>query len=558
MDYAKDKLKWNGWGWKDKSYAFPSGETAFWDYLKSALGLEQLPRYPSKSLEDIAITPGRIQEHLLSELANITGKNRLKTDPFERVSHARGKSFIDLIRLRKGQIERLPDVVVYPGNEDEIRCLLDFAGEHGLVVIPFGGGSSVVGGVEAYGGEENAGVITLDTTLMNKMLDLDEKSRTATFQAGVYGPQLEEGLQARGFTLGHYPQSFEFSTLGGWIAARGAGYLSNKYGKAENFLVSAKVISPQGGWETKPFPASAAGPDLNKLIAGSEGTLGIITEATVRIHRIPQAKEYTGVIFKDFISGMNAVRRIVQAPLPMAILRLSDEDETEGYRRLQGSRRKGFGQKLVAGYLKLRGFDQRFSLLILGVEGEIGIVKPAHRQALKICREEGGLHIGKEAGAHWLSQRFETPYLRDHMLEKGIAVDTLETSTSWSKISGLHFKIKETIAGKLHSEHRRGLVMNHISHSYSDGACIYCTFVYPLDFGREFEQWWGIKKEVSDLILAEGGTISHHHGVGMDHLTWMEKEKGALGADLIRAVKTRVDPAGIMNPGKLIDLKKRD
>lgn len=553
MDYSREKLKWNGWGWKDKLYTFPSGEQAFCEHMKNSLGLKELPISPSKSLEELDITPCEIQGLWLDELRNIFGNSRVKTDAFERVFHARGKSFVDLLRLRKGQLERLPDVIVYPEKVSEIERLLDFAEKHSLGVIPFGGGSSVVGGVEACGDEGIAGTITLDTTLMNKMLELDEISQTATFQTGVYGPQLEELLKARGFTLGHFPQSFEFSTLGGWLAARGAGHLSDKYGKAEHFLVSAKIISPRGAWATRPLPASAAGPDLNQFIAGSEGAIGIITEATVRIYRIPEAKRYEGVLFKEFIRGMKAIRRIVQASIPMAMLRLSDEDETQNYARLRETRGNSIKQKLVSGFLKLRGFGQRFSILILGAEGDSDTVNFAMRRALKICRDEGGLPVGQKVGSHWHSQRYETPYLRDYMLSRGIAVDTLETSAEWSKISGLHSKIKETISANLLKEGLRGLVMNHISHSYRDGASIYCTFVYPMRADREIEQWWNIKKEVSDVIHSEGGTISHHHGVGKDHLPWMENEKGVLGMDLLKGVKARLDPGGIMNPGKLIN-----
>lgn len=418
-----------------------------------------------------------------------------------------------------------------------------FAAERRIAVIPFGGGSSVVGGVTAAARADQQGAITLDMTLMDQVLEIDEESLVALAQAGIYGPALEEQLQARGFTLGHYPQSFEFSTLGGWIAPRGAGHQSNRYGKAEEWLVAATLATPGGLWRTQGFPGSAAGPQMRDLVAGSEGVLGVITDAVVKIRRAPEVKDYRGYLFLDFAAAAGAVRDLMQRDVPTAMIRLSDPDETYFYAALK-----------TAG----EGMDPslRLSIMLVGLEGECAEVEHALARSRAVIEQHGGVHMGEELGQTWYRGRFETPYLRDPILDHGLAVDTLETCTSWSHLPRLHEAvgraIRDAMAANAAGPGTRGICMAHISHCYRDGASLYFTFVYPRDSRDPVAQWWAIKRSASEAILANGGTISHHHGVGTDHREWYEREIGPATLKALRAAKNAIDPGGILNPGKLL------
>jgi alkyldihydroxyacetonephosphate synthase len=378
---------------------------------------------------------------------------------------------------------------------------------------------------------------------MDKVLDIDEAARTARVQAGVYGPALEESLQARGWTLGHYPQSFEFSTLGGWIAHRGAGQQSNKYGKAEKWLVSARLATPKGLWDTEAFPASAAGPQLSQMIPGSEGIFGVITEATVRIQPKPAAMDYRGYIFADFAKGCEAVRALVQSGVPTAMIRLSDLDETYFFSALQLAGKGGPPKA-------------RFCMMIVGLEGDAASVEAALPRSRKIIEAAGGTHMGESFGESWYKNRFGSPYLRDPMMDHGLGVDTLETSTRWSNILPLHRRVTDAIAGAMAAHPGRpgakAIVMAHVSHAYPDGASLYFTFSFARDLKDELGQWWAIKRAASDAILDGGGTISHHHGVGTDHREWAEREKGPVGVAVLKAMKAEIDPRGVLNPGKLV------
>jgi alkyldihydroxyacetonephosphate synthase len=390
---------------------------------------------------------------------------------------------------------------------------------------------------------------------MNHILEIDVEALTARVQPGIYGPQLEAQLQADGFTLGHYPQSFEFSTLGGWVAARGAGQQCNRYGAAAKFLVGARVISPRGVLETKNFPNSAAGPDLNHLIAGSEGTLGFITEVSVRLHRLPAARDYRAYLFPNFIAGTTALRELVQEHTDVAMLRLSDESETHFYTKVHGlGKRKTWMKHLAKQALAAAGLPQRPCVLMVGLEGSRRSVAGAGLKVTQTCFRHRGIPAGTGPGQGWYETRFQTPYLRDHLMNRGIGIDTLETATSWSNLHQLHQAVREAVSEALRQDGFAGepIVLGHISHSYQTGASLYFTYIFPMQIGGEIEQWLKIKRAASDAIRDNGGTISHHHGVGVDHLDWIEPEKGALGVAVLRATKKALDPKGLMNPGKLI------
>lgn len=555
MTIDRTTLRWNGWGPVNQENALPD-KAPQWDWIRETLGVSHLPKTPAKHMSEIRLAPTRLTQAQQEKLAAIVGENQLRVDDYERAFHARGRSYHDLIYLRAGKLDMAPDGVVYPRAADEVMSVMKLALEEDITLVPFGGGSSVVGGVNALAKSLDGAVLTVDMTMMTRVIRIDKVSMTARIEAGIYGPELEKQLQNHGVTLGHYPQSFEFSTLGGWIAARGAGQQSNRYGKAEKWLVNAKLATPQGFWETEDFPASAAGPNLNQLVAGSEGTLGIICEATVKVHALPARKDYRGYLFKNFEAGVEAARRINHADIPVAMVRLSDADETYFFQAFSSSSTGGLKSKLQNMYLKWKGFAAGPCLMLIGLEGDKETVLWAQAQTEAICKAEGALALGTGPGRKWYEGRFHSPYSRDPMLDRGLGVDTLETSTHWSNIVALREKvtgaISKAMADNMPEQGARGIVMAHVSHSYPDGASLYFTFVFPRQRDREVEQWEAIKRAASDAIEAGGGTISHHHGVGTDHQPWMLEEKGETGIAALKAVKERLDPKGILNPGKLL------
>ncbi len=482
--------------------------------------------------------------------------DRVREDNYERAFHALGRSYHDLLRLRAGDLSTAPDAVLYPRGGDEVQTLLAAAAELGIAVIPFGGGTSVVGGVTAANGALRASV-TVDLSAMDHVMEIDALSQTATAEAGIYGPELQKALAAQGLTLGHYPQSFEFSTLGGWIAHRGAGQSSDRYGRAEDWLVGAKLATPRGMLKAGGFPGSSAGPHLLDLVMGSEGAFGIVTEATVRLHAAPSASDYRGYLFHDFAAGVAAIHDATRAEIPVTMLRLSDAGETRFYRAFGavGKKRglRGWAEQFV---LNRQGFTDKSCALIAGFEGDAATVERGRNGFAAIAKKHRALSLGEGQGERWRTGRFHGPYLRDPMMDRGAGVDTLETATSWTKLDGLYIAVREALDKAMRETAPRagshGIVMCHVSHSYPDGASLYFTYIFPRALDGEIAQWAAIKKAASDAIVANGGTISHHHGVGEDHLPWMAAEKGALGIDVLRAVKMALDPHGIMNPGKLI------
>jgi len=556
MTIERKSLRWNGWGLADQENMLPDAAPQ-WDRMREALGMSHLPDTKAKPFETITIAPCRLSDNIIARLSAIVGGAQVKTDNYERAFHARGKSYHDLLYLRAGKLDLAPDAVVYPRDISEVIEVINLASEEDITLIPYGGGSSVVGGVNATAKSIGGNVVTLDTTLMTRVIQIDKIAMTATIEAGIYGPALEEALQKHGVTLAHYPQSFEFSTLGGWIAARGAGQQSNRYGKAEKWLVSAKVATPRGIWMTEATPASAAGPNLNQILAGSEGTLGVICEATVRIHDLPDRKDYRGYLFKNFSSGVEAARHIIHADIPVAMVRLSDAEETRFFQAFSSTNSPtGFKARLRRAYLRFHGFGDEPCLMLIGHEGDTDTVTWAQSQTENICTSHGAMKLGTSAGERWYETRFNSPYARDPMMDHGIGIDTLETSTRWSNINALREKtvaaIEKAIAENKPEANSRAIVMTHVSHIYPDGASLYFTFVFPRQLDREVEQWQAIKRAASDILLENKGTISHHHGVGLDHAPWLAEEKGAIGFELLKAINADMDPKGVMNPGKLL------
>ncbi|HWA90750.1 MAG TPA: FAD-binding oxidoreductase [Rhizomicrobium sp.] len=555
MSIERAKIKWNGWGWAAHKDTLGAREE-IWIWLAHALGMPSLLATPARPLEEIALAPPRLDAETRAKLVEMLGPDRVRDDAYERAFHALGQSYHDLLRLRAGDLTTAPDAVLYPRATEEVLALLAFASERDIAIVPFGGGTSVVGGVSASPGAFPAAV-TLDLSGMDRVLDIDSAARTATAEAGIYGPALEKALAAKGLTLGHHPQSFEFSTLGGWIAHRGAGQGSSRYGRAEDWLVGAKLATPRGLLDTGGFPGSSAGPQLNDIVLGSEGAFGIVTEATFRVQPQPAHHDYRGYLFRDFASGTAAIRAAAQDGLPATMLRLSDAEETRFYRGYSAvGKTPGLKDRVAQMVLDTRGFDDKACALIAGFEGDAAGVDTSRKHFAAIARRHGAMALGRGQGERWREGRFHGPYSRDPMMDRGLGVDTLETATRWSNIDALYNAVRKALDKAMRDTAPKpgahGVVLAHISHSYPDGASLYFTYIFPRALDGDVAQWRTIKTAASDAIAATGGTISHHHGVGEDHLPWMAQEKGALGIDVLRAIKQALDPKGILNPGKLI------
>ena len=533
---ATSSSRWNGWGAEDTHYPFPSSAQV---YLQQRLGPGQPEPDASFAQAVTQVPASRLPDHPL-----------VSTDPTERLRHARGQSFPDWVALRSGQIEYFPDGVAYPENDAQVLDLLAYARDAGLRLVPYGGGTSVVGHINPLPGP--APVLTVDLGRLSRLEDLDEDSRLATFGAGVRGPALEAQLQARGYTLGHYPQSFELSTLGGWIATRSSGQQSYYYGRIEDLFAGGHVETGLGALDLPPLPASAAGPDLRQAILGSEGRMGIITRASLRVRPLPEREAFFGVFFSSWESGVSAVRALAQERIPISMARLSNPQETETTLELSGKTALAAWARRGLGWL---GYGPRPCLLIFGVTGSQAAYKSALRQALDLLHEHGGLYTGQAAGKLWRKSRFLTPYLRNTLWEHGYAVDTLETAVPWRVVPATAQAILDGLEQGLQPQGEAVLAFCHLSHVYRDGASIYATYLFRRAASPQatLERWQALKAAGSQAIVAHGGTISHQHGVGLDHRAYLESEKGPHGMALLRGMAATLDPDGLFNPGKLFE-----
>lgn len=555
MTIAREALRWNGWGRLGESMELSGArEQALLAELGRRLGRPLARAAAPVELDALRPPPSKLAPATLGQLRAACGDDAVRTSAFERVTHALGRSLPDLLRLRRGEVERFPEAVVYPADEGAVAAVLRIAAEAALAVVPFGGGSSVVGGVEPRSGPGQAGALALDTTRLDRLLRVDRESLTASFQAGVDGPALEAALAGEGLTLGHFPQSFEHSTLGGWIATRSVGQQSDGYGGIDDLLVAVRMVTPEGVVRTLEVPRSAAGPDWNQLVLGSEGALGVIVEATVRVRPAPRASGLRALLFRDWPGGLAAVRALQQEGVPLAMARLSDAAETELTLLLRRDPARRVDPAASALALAARaGWGDGRCVLLYGAEGGSARgVRRALRRARVIGWRHGGLPLGSGPGRSWRRERFRTPYLRDWLLDHGVAVDTMETAFPWSRLERGHRSVTDALRGALAAHAGGGLAMAHLSHAYPDGACLYFTALWRLDEGRPIEQWAALKRDVTDAVVGAGGTVSHHHGVGVDHAAWLARERGTLALEALRAAKAALDPRGLMNPGKLL------
>jgi len=529
--------KW--WGWGDPSISPELGAEAL-ATLREQIG-ELRPSPRTGELEDFELPE---PQPLPAGLIEAAGAESVFTAVEDRVRHATGGGYADLVRLRQGRLDAAPDAVVLPADADAVRRILDACAAEGVAVVPFGGGTSVVGGVEPLRGPHGR-LISLDLAGL-RGVEVDRRSLTARLGAGLRGPEAEAALAAEGVTLGHFPQSFEYATVGGFAATRSAGQASSGYGRFDALVSGVRLIAPGGELRTLETPHSAAGPALRELVVGSEGVLGVIPEVAVRLRPAPRRRRYEAWIAESFEAGAEIVRALAQGPGLPDVIRVSDEEETRTSLALSGP--GGAAGKLFGGYLGLRR-KRDGCLVVVGIEGEEDSVARRRALAVRELRRGGAAYLGQAAGRSWERGRFQGPYLRDTLMGMGAMVETLETAHTWSKLGALHRAVGAAIRDSLGAP---GLVLCHLSHAYADGGSLYFTFISRARQGEEVEQWRAVKRAASEAIVAAGGTITHHHAVGRDHAPYMEAEVGRTGLDLLRAVKERLDPAGIMNPGKLL------
>lgn len=494
-------------------------------------------RHPAE--EEIRISESRLPEADLTALRAIVGDEYVSTEPLQRLRRSRGKSYPDLMDMRSGKTLDAPDAVVAPASEEEVLDILRHCSEKKIAVVPFGGGTSVVGGVNPVR-ENFTALLSVDLTRFDKLEDVDDVSLEATLGAGLSGPHAEMLLEKHGLQLGHFPQSFPYACIGGYAATRSSGQSSAGYGRFDEMVRSFTIVTPQGIIKVgHNAPKSAAGPDLRGLFLGSEGTFGIITRVRLRVHRIPEVKRYEAFSFKDFEAGANAVRHVVQTGTGPTVIRLSDEMESS----VNLTSTDSIGESDA---------DQRGCLCLTMYEGTDEHTRSRHEETRALLLSLGGQSLGEGPVRQWEKGRFGAPVLRDGLLDNGAVCETLETATDWSNVPRLKKAVTQAIGDHLAKTGTPVLIMCHVSHVYEGGCSLYFTIIAGQDPKDPDTQWWNTKKAVCQAIVKNGGTISHHHAVGADHRDYLPEEIGETNISVLCAVKNHLDPAGILNPGKLI------
>ncbi len=525
-------MKWNAWG--DPAAAKPLSDGVR-SLLKQVVGLEEQPEVELEA-DQVQLRPSALSQADQDALAAIVGAEFFRTADGDRLLHAGGKSTPDMLRRKDRGVQDAPDAVLLPGTDDEVAEILRYCSEHRIAVIPFGGGTNVTGGLDPTRGEFGA-VVSLDLRRFDQLLSLDEVSGIAELGAGLSGPESERLLGEHGFSIGHFPQSWEFATIGGFAATRSSGQGSAGYGRFNDMILGLRMITPVGVLDLGRVAASAAGPDLRQLAIGSEGLFGVITKVRLRVHRIPEMTRYEAWSFPDFATGVAALRAVTQIGTGPTVVRLSDEAETG----VNLATTEAIGEsKITGGCLGLTLF-----------EGTPEHAESRHAETRALLEAQGGKSLGGGPAQAWERGRFAAPYLRDAILAVGGLCETLETAADWSNIPALKAAVTEALTTSLAESGTPALVLCHVSHVYPSGASLYFTVIAG-QRGDALEQWWAAKRAACDAIMATGGTITHHHAVGADHRPWMRDEVGDLGVQLLRAVKATLDPAGILNPGKLI------
>ncbi len=528
--------RWNGWGDEATTMALPASAG---DYLATTLG--KATALDDASLASVIqnVPSSRLSEHPL-----------INTDPIQRIRHAKGQSLSDWLAVRSGKIDVFPDGVCFPENRQQIEQIMAYAKTHNIELIPYGGGTSVAGHINPE--RSDRPVVTVDMSHMNQLIYLDETSLLATFGAGTPGPMVEAQLRARGYTLGHFPQSFELSTIGGWVASRSSGQQSLLYGRIEQMFAGGILETFEGALELPTFPASSAGPDLREIILGSEGRFGILSEVKVRVCKIPDKEKFYVIFFPDWDKAVDFCREIAQQKINLSMLRVSNAIETQTQLKLAGH------EKAIAWlekYLSLRDCGTTKCMLTLGVTGSKPQVNFALKQSKHLQKKFHGVSTGTMLGKRWAQNRFRFPYLREALWEKGYVVDTLETATDWNNVDNLLAKVEASLSNGLTDEKEKVHVFTHLSHVYGQGCSLYTTYLYrnAISYQQTLEYWKKLKNKASLAIVNNGGTISHQHGVGKDHAPYLSVEKGKLGMKLIHNLCQHFDSDKQLNPGTLID-----
>jgi alkyldihydroxyacetonephosphate synthase len=549
-------MKW--WGWGDEGAEFTHDDKpALGAFIAQAIGVDVRHKVAAPvRFEQLEIPDSNLPNDLREALERAVTPRFVSLDPLDRVVHARGKSLRDLILQRRGELARLPDVIVRPGSEGEVTAILEAALAADAVVIPFGGGSSISGSLAAPE-EETRPVVSVDLERLDKVLELDPASRLARVQAGVFGPRLEEQLAAHGYTFGHFPDSFTHSTLGGWIATRSSGMQSDRYGDIADMVKGLRVVTPSGTLVTRPVPAMSTGPSVRDMVLGSEGRLGIITEATVHIRRIPQRRTILAYLFPTFADGVAAMRDVTASDHSVSVTRVSDAHETQFSfaMRLRPTPVERLQSGALTMFLRHRlGFDlDQMCLAFIGYEGGERHVRAQRRAVGKIVKRHRGLCVGSGPGALYDQKKFDIPYIRDFLLDRGAPGDVSETATTWRGLIPVYEAVTGAARNAFAELDVHGYVMCHLSHSYHAGACLYFTFAFRASTeSAMLGEYEVVKSAIQQAFVDNGATLSHHHAVGTEHAQWLEQDISRPGVAMLTALFEGTDPGKHLNPGKIV------
>ena len=549
-------MKWWGWGVEGVGFHHEN-KPGFRPFVINAIDLDvnTTPTAPV-SIDDLPIPAPMISDQLLAELTDAVGTENAVQDDLDRTVHTYGKSARDLLRIRAGDLPRVPDVVVYPGDEAEVQLIVDRAVAADGVIIPYGGGSNISGSLHAPE-DEIRPVISVDLGRLNQVIEIDEDSGLARIQAGAQGPDLEEQLGARGWTLGHFPDSFTHSTLGGWVATRSSGMQSDKYGDISDIARGMRVVMPGKVLQVRPLPHTSTGPSVREMVLGSEGRLGVITEVTVQVHRIPEVRLILGYLFPSWEASLAAMHEISTSDAHPSITRVSDAKETAfSFATRRKSSRISISSLISKGLMKVlqrRGWNlDEVCLSFIGYEGGKAHVSRQKAIVKDIVGRHGGIVVGKGPGELYDQKKFDTPYIRDFLLDRGAIGDVSETAAPWSKLLPLYTNVLAA-AEKVYAHLGvTGWIMCHLSHSYHSGACLYFTFAFKHDGIDPLGQYEPLKNAIQQAFVDSGGTLSHHHAVGSEHAAWLEQDISAPGVQMIDGLFTAMDPGRNFNPGKII------
>ena len=549
-------MKW--WGWGDEDVAFTHDDKPdLGPFLQRHLEIDvSRVSSPRAAFDELRMPEPILPAALRGELEAAAGAEHVSTDPLDRLVHARGKSLRDIVRHRRGALGRLPDVVVRPADEEAVAAVLRAAIDADAVVIPFGGGSNISGSLEPPASESRT-IVSLDAGQLDRVLAIDETARLARVQAGVSGPRLEEQLNARGWTLGHFPDSFSYSTLGGWIATRSSGMQSDKYGDVADLTRAVRVVMPGGVLATRPVPATSTGPSVREMVLGSEGRLGVITEATIHVHRLPVRRTILGYLLPNWSAALAAMHEIAAGEAAASVTRVSDANETAfsfATRKAPSPLDRVKSKALAEFLVRRREFDlDAMCLAFIGYEGSERHVRRQRRLVGRIVARHGGLCIGSGPGVLYDQKKFDTPYIRDYLLDRGALADVSETAAPWSLLPIVYDNVVGAAEGAFRTLGVRGYIMCHLSHSYHSGACLYFTFAINPSAERDpLEQYGVVKSAIQGAFVDSGATLSHHHAVGTEHAQWLEQDISGPGVAMLRALFDGVDPGANLNPGKIV------